>query len=92
LLRFDGDTLQTVIEELNPAHVDAVEEAFVSGQMRTEHLGPIPATQLQHVTSIAFGGPDLRTAYIGCLHTDRVFRFLSDVSGVAPPHWNFTLP
>ncbi len=92
LLRFDGDTLHTVIEEANTAHIDAVEEAFARGQMRAEHLGPIPGTRLQHVTSVAFGGADLRTAYVGCLHTDCVFRFRSEIAGAAPPHWTFTLP
>jgi sugar lactone lactonase YvrE len=92
LMRVDGDVLHTVIEEANTTHVDAVEKAFASGQMRAEHLGPIPGTRLQHVTSIAFGDADLRTAYIGCLHTDCIFRFRAEVSGVAPPHWNFTLP
>jgi len=92
LVRFDGETLHTVIEEANLAHIDAVEEAFASGQMRTEHLGPIPGTRLQHVTSIAFGGADLRTAYVGCLHTDCIFRFRSEVPGAAPTHWGFALP
>jgi sugar lactone lactonase YvrE len=92
LLRFDGDTLHTVIEEANTAHIDAVEEAFVRGQMRAEHLGAIPGTRLQHVTSVAFGGADLRTAYVGCLHTDCVFRFRSEVAGASPPHWTFALP
>jgi sugar lactone lactonase YvrE len=92
LLRFDGATLHTVIEEANVEHVNAVEEAFASAQMRAEHLGPIPGTRLQHVTSIAFGGADLRTAYVGCLHTDCIFRFRSDVPGAAPPHWTFALP
>ena len=92
LLRFDGDTVRTVLEEANTSHIDAVERAFASGTMRAEHLGPIPGTRLQHVTSIAFGGPDLRTAYVGCLHTDCVFRFRSDIAGTVPPHWTFTLP
>ena len=92
LLRFDGDTLHTILEEANTAHINAVEEAFVRGQMRAEHLGPIPGTRLQHVTSVAFGGDDLRTAYVGCLHTDCVFRFRSEIAGAAPPHWTFTLP
>jgi sugar lactone lactonase YvrE len=92
LLRFDGDSVHTVLEEVNSAHVDAVDEAFMSGHMRAEHLGPIPGARLQHVTSIAFGGSDLRTAYIGCLHTDCIFRFRSEIAGIAPPHWTFTLP
>jgi sugar lactone lactonase YvrE len=92
LLRFDGDTLHTILEEANTAHIDAVEEAFAQGQMRAEHLGPIPGTRLQHVTSIAFGGSDLRTAYVGCLHTESVFRFRSQIAGAQPTHWTFTLP
>jgi sugar lactone lactonase YvrE len=92
LLRFDGNTLQTVIEEVNPAHVSAVEDAFINGDMRAEHLGRIPGTRLQHVTSIAFGGPDLRTVYIGCLHTDCIFHFRTEIPGVVPSYWNFTLP
>jgi sugar lactone lactonase YvrE len=89
LLRFDGASLTTIVEELNAAHADDVEDAFSRGQMRKEHLGPIPGTRLQHVTSVGFGGPDLRTAYIGCLHTDCISRLRTDVPGVAPPHWNF---
>jgi sugar lactone lactonase YvrE len=92
LMRFDGNVLHTVIEEANTVHVASIEAVFAAGQMRAEHLGPIPGTRLQHVTSVAFGGPDLRTTYIGGLHTDCIFRFRADVPGVAPPHWNFTLP
>jgi len=92
LLRFDGANLDTVVEELNRDHVNRVEEAFASGRMLAEHLGPIPETRLQHVTSVGFGGPDLRTVYIGCLHTDCIFRFRTEIPGVAPPHWNFQLP
>ena len=89
LLRFDGSSLLTIVEELNPTHVNEAEEAFTRGEMRAEHLGPIPGTRLQHVTSVAFGESDLRTVYIGCLHTDCIFRFRTGVPGVAPPHWNF---
>ena len=92
LVRFDGDGVYTIVEEANTDHVDAVEAAFAAGEMHAAHLGPIPGTRLQHVTSIAFGGPDLRTAFIGCLHTDCIFRFRADVAGVAPPHWDFALP
>jgi sugar lactone lactonase YvrE len=89
LLRFDGSALETIVEELNAAHVDEVEQAFIRGEMRKEHLGPIPGTRLQHVTSVGFGDSDLRMVYIGCLHTECVFRFRTEVPGIAPPHWNF---
>jgi sugar lactone lactonase YvrE len=89
LQRFDGASLETIVEELNRTHVDEVEDAFIRGEMRKEHLGPIPGTRLQHVTSVGFGASDLRTVYIGCLHTDCVFRFRTEVPGIAPPHWTF---
>ena len=73
LLRFDGNELVTMMEDVNPTYVEAVEHAFVSGVMRTEHLGPIPETRLQQLTSVAFGadGTDL---YLGSLHANCVYR------------------
>jgi sugar lactone lactonase YvrE len=88
LLRWTGGALMTVLEEINQNRIDEVERAFGESRMAAEHLGPIPGTTLQHVTSIAFGGDDLRTAYIGCLHTSCIFRFRSDVPGVPAPYWN----
>jgi|TARA_R110002072_G_scaffold3759_2_gene26819 sugar lactone lactonase YvrE len=38
-------------------------------------------------TSLTFGGPDLRDAYIGSLKMDRLARFRSPVAGPPPPHW-----
>jgi sugar lactone lactonase YvrE len=92
LIRFDGKVLDTVIEELNVEHANAVEVAFNTGEMRSEHLGPIPGTQLQHVTSVAFGGSDLRVGYIGSLHTDCIFRFRTNIAGAPPAYWRFALP
>lgn len=38
-------------------------------------------------TSVTFGGPDLKDAYIGSLKMDRLARFRSPVAGPTPPHW-----
>jgi sugar lactone lactonase YvrE len=88
----DGKRLDTVIEEVNPDFVQDVEQAFAAGRMAARHLGPIPGSQLQHVTSIAFGGADRRTAYIGSLHAASIHRFRAPVTGAPPPHWTFALP
>ncbi len=83
-LRPDGG-LETVVEETNEAFVDAVEAAFAAGTMAAGHLGPIPGTQLQHVTSVSFGGPDRRTVFLGSLGGECVYRFESRVPGVPAP-------
>jgi sugar lactone lactonase YvrE len=75
LFRLHGDDLAVMIEEPHDAHVDRVERAFATGSMETSHLGPIPNTTLQHVTSISFGGLDRRTGFLGSLHADHVHRF-----------------
>jgi hypothetical protein len=73
LLRFDGNALETVLEDVNPAYVDAAERAFATEGLRKPHLGPIPHTKLQHLTSVAFS-QDQTTLYLGSLHADCVYR------------------
>jgi len=76
--RFHDDRLDIVIEDLNAGFVDDVEQAFSAGTMDAPHLGRIPGTQLQHVTSISFGGADWRTASLGSLHGTCVYQFRAD--------------
>ena len=73
LLRFDSGRLSTMLEDVNEDYVAAVERAFATGGMRKEHLGPIPGTRLQHLTSVAFSA-DATELYLGSLHADCVYR------------------
>jgi sugar lactone lactonase YvrE len=74
LLRLGDEGIETILADENEEHVAAVERAFVAGEMRTEHLGPIPGTTLQQLTSVAFG-VDQRHVFLGSLHGDCVYRF-----------------
>jgi sugar lactone lactonase YvrE len=85
LVRLHQDRIQTVLEDVNPDFVDRVEEAFASRRMAAEHLGRIPGTLLQQLTSVAFGGPDRRTVYLGSLHATCIYRFRTSVKGAAFP-------
>jgi sugar lactone lactonase YvrE len=89
IVRFSHDRLETILEDVNPDFVERVEQAFASRSMAAEHLGRIPGTLLQQVTSLAFGGPDRRTVYLGSLHSSCLYRFRSTVSGAELPHWNW---
>lgn len=46
-------------------------------------------SRLRNISSVAFGGPDLRTVYLGCLMGDCVRSFRSPVAGMRPAHWDF---
>jgi sugar lactone lactonase YvrE len=92
LIRFDGDRLETILEDVNAEFVQRVEDAFASRTMAAEHLGRIPGTLLQQLTSVAFGGPDRRTVYLGSLHASSLYRFRAAVAGAHVPYWNFPAP
>jgi sugar lactone lactonase YvrE len=82
-------TIATVIEDADPDHVAWAEQAYVAGELGRPHLDGVKSRKLRNISSIAFGGDDRRTAYLGCLLDDAVYAFRSPVAGLAPAHWNW---
>lgn len=80
---------EVLLEDADAAHLDWVEEAFQQRTMGRPHLDQVKSSKLKNISSIAFGGPDLRTAYLGNLLDQRLARFLAPVAGVPPVHWKF---
>lgn len=80
---------ETMLEDNDPAHLAWVEEAFNAGTMGRPHLDGIKSARLRNISSLAFGGPDLRTAYLGCLLGDSLAAFRAPVAGAPPVHWNY---
>jgi sugar lactone lactonase YvrE len=82
-------TQQLMIEDADPAHVEECEAAYVSGTLGRPHLDKVTGRMLRNVSSLAFGGNDLRTAYLGCLLGDSIAAFDSPVAGHPPAHWRY---
>lgn len=78
-----------ILEDVDPEHLAWVEEAFQQGNMGRPHLDRVRSTKLHNISSIAFGGSDLRTVYLGNLLDQRLVRFRSPVAGRPPVHWTF---
>lgn len=87
----DG-TQSLVVEDSDPTHVAWVEDAFRAGCMGRPHLDTVAAKLLRNVSSLAFGGPSLRRACLGCLLGTTLFAFASPVAGLPPAHWAFAGP
>jgi sugar lactone lactonase YvrE len=79
---------ELILEDVVPGHVDRVEAARSQGKFDREHFYMRSGQKLEALTSVAFGGPDLRTVYLGSLTNNRIASFRSDVPGEAPVHWN----
>ena len=78
---------EVVLEDSDPAHLDWVETAYRAGELARPHLDKIESRRLRNISSLAFGGPDLRTVYLGCLLGDSLACFRSPVAGRPPLHW-----
>ncbi len=91
LLRVDPDAgiIAVILAETDPAHVAWVEAAYEADALGRPHMDRNPAAKLRNLSSIAFGGPDLRTAYLGVLLGDAVGRLRLDVAGAPPVHWRY---
>lgn len=90
VIRVAADGSQAVVlEDADPAHVDWCEDAYVSGTMGRPHLDRAAGRVLKNVSSLAFGGAGLRTAYLGCLLGDSIVSFPSPVAGHPPVHWTY---
>ncbi|MEO8142842.1 MAG: SMP-30/gluconolactonase/LRE family protein [Betaproteobacteria bacterium] len=80
---------QLMLEDCDAAHLAWVEGAYQAGTMGRPHLDAVKSRRLKNVSSLAFGGPDLRTAYLGCLLGDTIATFRSPIAGAPPVHWDY---
>ncbi len=84
----DG-TQQIILEDSDPEHVAWVDEAQRVGRMAREHFYTTRSRKLRSMTSVAFGGADLKTVYLGSLASDSLMTFRSPVAGRKPVHWEY---
>jgi len=80
---------QLMLEDVDEAHLDWCEQAFLAGAMGRAHMDACGGRFLKNISSLAFGGADLRTVYLGCLQGDSIASFRSPVAGYPPAHWRY---
>jgi sugar lactone lactonase YvrE len=86
ILTPDGD-YHAVFEEVNQAACTAYDEKLANGTVQPADLMATGGQTLQLLTSVTFGGPDLRTVYVGSLAMPRLATFTSPVAGLPMRHW-----
>ena len=77
----------TVLEDADAAHLDWCEAAYLRGELGRPHLDRAAGRVLKNISSLAFGGADLRTAFLGCLLGDAIACFPAPVAGAPLVHW-----
>ncbi|MDO5605443.1 MAG: SMP-30/gluconolactonase/LRE family protein [Paracoccus sp. (in: a-proteobacteria)] len=83
----EGDAL-TLLDDGDPERTAAFEAEFASGAaMRFETLAASGGTIAPWLASVTFGGPDLKTVYLGSLKGSTIPCFRSPVAGLPMVHW-----
>lgn len=84
-----GDLIE-LLDDGDRAGLDRFEAAFATGRpVPFETMLGCGGTLAPLITSVTFGGPDLRTVYLGSLKGDRLPAFRSPVAGQPMAHWRF---
>ncbi|MFD1470069.1 SMP-30/gluconolactonase/LRE family protein [Hymenobacter caeli] len=82
----DGEIL-TLLDDSNPATKKRLFDHFHAGTLTPEIMGATHGTVAPWLSSLTFGGPDMRTVYLGSLRGTRVPYFRSPVAGQPMIHW-----
>jgi gluconolactonase len=82
----EGDYLEVLVDG-DAASTAALEAAFHARQVTPELLLATGGTLANWFASVTFGGPDLRTCYIGSLRGTRIPYFRTPVAGLPMAHW-----
>ncbi len=80
---------QVVLEDCDDDHLSWVEAAFAANALERQHLDRVRSRRLKNISSLAFCGPDLKTAVLGCLQGQTLEVFAVPVAGLPPVHWNY---
>ena len=64
-----------------------LEKAYQKGILERKQLDNIVSTKLKNISSIAFGGSDLKTIYLGCFLGKQVATLKSKIRGLEPSQW-----
>jgi gluconolactonase len=79
--------LKVLLDEGDPAKVDALEKAFFRNEVNEEVLFATGQGVAPWMASVTFGGPDLQTLYIGSLRASRIPCFRAPLPGLPMVHW-----
>jgi sugar lactone lactonase YvrE len=87
VLQPDGEQ-RVVLDGADLPFVTDFESKYERGLLQPSDTQTCGKSPLGNISSLAFGGSDLKTAYLGCLLDDKIRSFRSPVAGHPPLHWS----
>lgn len=88
LLRVAPDLSWTVVfEDADQAQLERVAAAHAQGRLTWNDISVSRGSRVSNLASVAFGGPDLKTLYLGGLGISEVQALPLPVAGTPMAHW-----
>ena len=85
----EGDVL-TLLDDSNPQATARLNQHYEARTLTPDIMAAAAGTLAPWMASLTFGGPDLRTVYLGSLRGTTLPTFRSPVAGLPLVHWNET--
>ena len=87
LIRVAPDLTWTVLfSDLAPSGLEAI-ASYAKGDLTFDHIARSRGSRVSNLSSLAFGGPDRKTLYLGGLGVDTIHVLRSPVAGLPMEHW-----
>lgn len=86
LIRPNGQ-LQVILEDSDQQHVDRVAQGIATSTLSFDAMQTPGRSRLGNISSLAFGGSQMRTAFLGCLLDDKIRSFEVPIDGAKPMHY-----
>jgi sugar lactone lactonase YvrE len=82
----EGDVL-TLLDDCDPVQASVYDRHFYAGTLTPEVMAATKGSIAPWMASLTFGGPDLRTVYLGSLLGTSIPYFHAPVAGSPMAHW-----
>jgi gluconolactonase len=83
----EGELLM-LLDDGGPERAAQLDQLYHAGELNPANLMHVHGTLAPWMASVTFGGPDLRTAYMGSLMGTTIPYFRSPVAGLPLVHWH----
>lgn len=88
LIRVAPDlTWSILFEDVDPGQLEAIASAHTAGRLTRDMIIQSRGARVSNLSSVAFGGPDRKTLYLGGLGNDAVHCLQVPVAGAPMAHW-----
>ena len=83
--------VHTLLEDVDPEHLNWVEEAWKNHSMGRAHLDKSAGKYLHNISNLAFAGAELNKGVLGCLLDERLAVIDMPARGAQPVHWDYDI-